>query len=166
MPHLNNNHINHPPYTAPPAGAHLDLDSDSDSEVEGNTITNGNGTYTDADSNFTSDDAELAILHRRYESILLRSVLASGGAAGLTLPVDLPNLGGEGASADGAAGEGENGANGTNNPTLSRESLVMYVVGRNELVRSLQGRVAQMEREVARLRRKLQRRDEQLRNKA
>ncbi|KAF8441956.1 hypothetical protein BGX38DRAFT_1272403 [Terfezia claveryi] len=164
-PHLHT-HIQHHvvPYTAPGApGPHnIDIDSDSDSDVEGgNAMTNGNGTYNaDDGSGFSSasDDAELASLHRRYESILLRSVLASGGAPGVTIPAEISQLG-ENASTDGPTGEGENGATG-NHPTLSRESLVMYVVGRNELVRSLQGRVTQVEREAARLRRKVARRDE------
>ncbi|KAF8427079.1 hypothetical protein EV426DRAFT_591525 [Tirmania nivea] len=163
-PHLNN-HVQHhhtAPYTAPGApGPHnIDIDSDSDSDVEGgNTLTNGNGTYNaDEGSGFSNDDAELASLHRRYESILLRSVLASGGAPGVTIPAEISQLG-ENVTTDGPAGEGENGAAG-NHPTLSRESLVMYVVGRNELVRSLQVRVAQVEREAARLRRKVARRDE------
>jgi len=122
-------------------------------------MTNGNGTYnSDEGSGFSSDDAELASLHRRYESILLRSALASGGAPGVTIPAEISQLG-DNTSTDGPAGEGDNGAVG-NHPTLSRESLVMYVVGRNELVRSLQGRVTQVEREAARLRRKVARRDE------
>lgn len=162
VPHINN-HVNHQAYQ-PAAGApQLDIDSDSDSDVEGNTMTNGNGTYADApDSSFTSDDVELAALHRRYESILLRSVLASGGAPGVTLPAEIPQLG-DGASTDGPSAEGGETGSVPNHPTLSRESLVMYVVGRNELVRSLQGRVTGMEREVSRLRRKLQRRDELIR---
>ena len=122
-------------------------------------MTNGNGTYNaDEGSGSSSDDAELTSLHRRYESILLRSVLASGGAPGVMIPAEISQLG-ENASTDGPAGDGEIGAAG-NHPTLSRESLVMYVVGRNELVRSLQGRVTQVEKEAARLRRKVARRDE------
>lgn len=125
-------------------------------------MTNGNGTYNNPDegSGFSNDEQELTNLHRRYESILLRSVLASGGAPGVTIPAEITQLG-ENASTDGPAGEGENGV--ANHPTLSRESLVMYVVGRNELVRSLQGRVSQLEKEAAKMRRKLARRDEIIR---
>ena len=166
--HVNNHlgHLNHFSQASAGAPPQLDIDSDSDSDGE-NGAPNANGTYQDDLNSFTNDDAELATLHRRYESILLRSVLASGGAPGVTLPADLSSLTatGENAATDTPVGEGgaegQNGT-GTSHPTLSRESLVMYVVGRNELVRSLQGRVAGMEKEVARLRRKVTRRDELL----
>lgn len=165
--HVNNHlsHLNHyAPASASSAAQQLDIDSDSDSDGE-NGAPNVNGTYQDDLNSFTSDDVELTNLHRRYESILLRSVLASGGAPGVTLPADLSSLTapGENTATDTPTGEtgsdGQNGT-GTSHPTLSRESLVMYVVGRNELVRSLQGRVAGMEKEVARLRKKVARREE------
>lgn len=188
------NHINHPNHfnaaalvagavvaaaQAPSGPSQLDIDSDSDAEgivdSNGNSLPNGSAG-DEFTTSFTSDDFEIGNLHRKFESILLRNVLATGGAAAGLLPpnVEIPGMPGmESASAgaaggDASAGAGQVGAggdvgtdgSGNSHPTLSREALVMYLVGRNELVRSLQGRVAQSEREATRLLKKVQRRDE------
>ncbi|KAF8460801.1 hypothetical protein BDZ91DRAFT_738214 [Kalaharituber pfeilii] len=168
--------VNHNHFAAPGLGASGDIDSDSDMEGALDAAV-GNGMEEYGGGSWTSEDAELTALHKRYEVILMRSFMAGqadvtadgqqgeganveGGEGAASQQQQQAQQGGAATSASQAGAGGAGRTDVTQHPTLSRESLVMYLVGRNELVRSLQMRVAEMEREIVRLRRKVKRGEE------
>ncbi|KAI5811770.1 hypothetical protein DFH27DRAFT_43706 [Peziza echinospora] len=138
------NHVNHhgPPHHIQQHQIQTltqDIDSDSDSEIaDAPPYTHNQQSQTDE-----SDEVQLANITKQWEMILFKNCLGSTPGSARIAPT---TNGIPAASTDSSAIE--------QTGILSREALVTYLIGRNDIIRNLEEKVARLDRRNKRLARR------------